>query len=84
MYPGSEPAKSRAYLDALPIPGKLRLGDVSKAMARIIELSTLPEPPLRLILGQDCLAMARMQIKLVVDDLEAYEAWSYDQLEAVA
>ena len=81
-YPDGEPTKARAYLDALPIQGQsLRLGDTNKAIPRIIELSMLHNPPLRLLLGKDCLAMARTQIKHVANDLEAYESWSEDQLE---
>ena len=81
MYPDGSAAKARAFLDALPVPGQLRLGDVRKAVTRIIELSRLPEPPMRLFLGQDALATAQLQLKFVADDLKAYESWSEDLLE---
>ena len=80
-YPDGNPTKIRAFLEAMAAQGQVRVGDVRKASAKIIELSTLPEPPMRLFLGQDALGTTRLQLKSVADDLEKYEAWSEDLLE---
>jgi hypothetical protein len=76
-------AQTRGYLDALPIPGKLRLGDVNKLIPKLFELTRLSAPPQKLILGLDGVTLTRQQLKLVADDLAAYEAWSEDLLEPI-
>ena len=47
-----------------------------------MELAALERPPMHLFLGRDCVEMARAQVGEVGAELEAYEAWSEDQLEA--
>jgi hypothetical protein len=60
------------------------LCDVEKGIPKMFELTRLPAPPLRLILGPDAVVGVRKQLKLVADDLAAYEAWSDDLLEPEA
>ena len=66
----------RTYLDNMSKPGSEGFGDLNKVIVMIFELSTLPEPPLRLFLGTDVIQGTRKQMDLVVTDLVAYEKWS--------
>ena len=65
----------------LPSRGVSASGDVVKAVQKIYELSCLPHPPLRLVLGKDSLAGARRQLQLVTGDIDTYETWSDDLME---
>ena len=59
----------------------VKIGDVNKAVAKIYEISQLPEPPLRVVFGKDCIRLARAQLELVKRDVDASEAWSEDLQE---
>ena len=63
---------------ALSSLGDLKLGDPSKGVKKIYELSSLADPPLRLALGKDAIDYIRSQQKVVTADLEKYESWSDD------
>lgn len=70
-------AMIRKALSSLADPG-LKLGDPSKGVKKIYELSNLSDPPLRLALGKDAIDGIRNQQQGVTADLEKYESWSDD------
>lgn len=53
-------------------------GDPEKAVKAVLRLAELPNPPLRLPLGQDCVKMYKEKIASLVADVESYESWSDD------
>ncbi|TCD70180.1 hypothetical protein EIP91_004650 [Steccherinum ochraceum] len=53
-------------------------GDPMKAVAKWYEVAQLPDPPMRLVLGQDAIAMVRAQIETLTKDVDASESWSKD------
>ena len=57
---------------------KLGFSDTTKAVQKIYELSELPNPPLRLLLGKDINKLAREYIAQLTQEADAYEAWSDD------
>jgi len=59
---------------AASTPGR----DVSMAAAKIYQLSTLPEPPTRLIIGKDAIGLIRDQFKSILGDIDQFESWSDD------
>jgi hypothetical protein len=79
--PAGVPARTRDFLDAITVPGKLHMSNLGKMVDRIYEASLLARPPLRLFLGKDTLDGVRSQRKLVGADLEAYASWSEELLE---
>lgn len=52
--------------------------DASRAVAKIIELSRLPSPPLHFPLGKDAIAAVREKVKTLTEEIDAYESWSDD------
>ncbi|KAI0370726.1 NAD-P-binding protein [Pilatotrama ljubarskyi] len=52
------------------------LGDSAKAARALYRLSELPNPPLRLLLGKESLAIARDKIASLSAEVEQYAAWS--------
>jgi len=71
--PGSPIVVSREYMSA-----KEQTGDPNKAVAKWFELAELPNPPLRLVLGQDAIGIVRAQIARLTQDVNAKEDWSKD------
>ncbi|TBU27432.1 NAD(P)-binding protein [Dichomitus squalens] len=57
---------------------KLGLGDPAKGVEKIYELSRLPNPPLRLLLGKDANHMVREWLAQVTKEIDEYESWSDD------
>ena len=57
---------------------ELKLGDPNKGVNKIFELSSLSDPPLRLVLGKDAISYIRSQQTVITTDLEKYESWSDD------
>ena len=54
-----------------------RMGaDPVKAVQRIYELSLLPNPPFRLVLGKDSVTAIKAQVKKIEEDVLKYENWS--------
>ena len=53
-------------------------GDLQKAVAKIHELGSLDNPPLRLPLGKDAVQAFRAQIASVTANVDLYESWSED------
>jgi hypothetical protein len=51
-------------------------GDPKKAVQAMYNVTTLADPPLRLLLGKDCIANTRAKVKRLVGDIDKYEAWS--------
>ena len=58
--------------------GQKRLGfqDTEKGVQKIYELSELPNPPLRLLLGKDVNHFVRQYIAQLTQEADAYETWS--------
>ena len=54
------------------------LGDPAKAVRELYRLSELQAPPLRLVLGKDCLDICREKMAAVLKDVEDYASWSKD------
>ena len=75
--PGLPAIALREFVDKVD-SAQITLGDPDKAAMKSFELSQLPDPPLRLVLGQDALAMVRAQIGKLVKDADASEDWSKD------
>ncbi len=74
--PSTSPAAAiRKALEHLDDPGN-KLGDPLKAIQKIYELSSLPQPPLRLMLGQDAITYVRSHLQRVSADADGYESWS--------
>ena len=75
--------QTRKFIDVTtqPTRGEVPSGDTRKAAKRIHELSLLPEPPLRLILGKDALGYVRTQVQMMTENFDAYESWSEDLME---
>ena len=48
----------------------------AKAVERIYDLSLLPNPPLRLILGKDAVEGVKKQIQSLEEDVTRYGSWS--------
>lgn len=60
----------------------MKLGDPTKAVAKIWELAALADPPLRLLLGKDAFMHVRGQLESVTTEIAKYESWSDDLQEA--
>ena len=52
--------------------------DPAKASTKIYELSQLPNPPLRLPLGKEAVAIIKSALTGIVAEIEPYESWSDD------
>ncbi|CAL1712882.1 unnamed protein product [Somion occarium] len=61
---------------ALPDEKLMKQADTSKGVQKIYDLSLLPNPPLRLPLGKDAVAMVRGEAKSILEDAAKYESWS--------
>ncbi|KAI0668252.1 hypothetical protein C8Q78DRAFT_993729 [Trametes maxima] len=55
---------------------ELKQADPAKAVAKIIELGRLENPPLRFAVGKDSIVSIRGKLKKVEEELDAYESWS--------
>lgn len=53
-------------------------GDPAKAVAKVYELSKLPDPPMRLALGKETVSTFRDVMKGIAADVDKYESWSED------
>ncbi|TFK34808.1 NAD(P)-binding protein [Crucibulum laeve] len=63
-------------------PGaNILIGDTEKYTTAVYELSTLPAPPTRLVLGKEAIKRARNKIENVQREIDEYEDWSEDLLE---
>ncbi|KAI1793786.1 NAD(P)-binding protein [Ganoderma leucocontextum] len=51
-------------------------GDPKKGVQKVYELSTLPNPPLRLLLGKDINQYVRQYIAQLTKEVDEYAAWS--------
>ncbi len=80
LGPTSGFLKATAGLAELEKPD-FKTGDPKKGAQKIYKLSTLENPPLRLVLGQDALFSARTHLQEVVKEVEEYESWSADVRE---
>ena len=78
--PNGPAAKGREAIDAATGLGAKK-GDVRKAVRKMYELTTLENPPFRLILGLDSIAGVQFQIGRLQTDLDAYSSWSTDLME---
>ena len=54
------------------------MSDASKAMEAVYKVAILTDPPLRLPLGKDILAMIRNKQEMTALTLEKYSEWSGD------
>jgi hypothetical protein len=77
LTPTSGLVKVHEFFGHIEQPGT-KLGDAQKGAAKIYELSTLADPPMRLILAKDSIRFVRMQLDSVTADLKEYESWSED------
>ena len=50
--------------------------DPAKAVQRIYDLSLLPNPPLRFVLGKDAVATVKEELKSLGEEVAKYESWS--------
>ena len=57
-------------------PGYNVNGDAAKAAQVLYRLSKLENPPLRLVLGEDCVELARSKISRFSAEVEVYASWS--------
>ena len=51
-------------------------GDPLKAVQRIYDLSLVPSPPFRFVIGKDAIASTRAEIKSITEEVNKYESWS--------
>ncbi|KAI0631460.1 NAD-P-binding protein [Trametes polyzona] len=61
-----------------PVEADLHPGDVTKAVAKIIALARLPNPPLHFPLGKDAIGFIREKIKKFEEEIHEYGSWSDD------
>ena len=54
-----------------------KIGDVGRAVKRIYEIAEHPNPPLRVVLGDDAIELVRAQLELVRKDVDGSVAWSH-------
>lgn len=52
--------------------------DLEKGVAKIYQLSTLENPPLHLVFGNDAYEATRKQIALLTKEMDEYESWSQE------
>lgn len=72
--PGLPAVVFRDYL----AKGDHTVGDPKKCVAKWFELSELPDPPMRLVLGKDAIGMVRTHLENITKDVDAREDWSSD------
>lgn len=80
LAPTSGFIKETAQFAELAKPD-FKTGDAYKASQKLYELSTVENPPLRLVLGQDAIGSARGHLEGVLNEITAYESWSADLRE---
>lgn len=80
LAPTSGFIKETAQFAELAKPD-FKTGDAYKASQKLYELSTVENPPLRLVLGQDAIGSARGHLEGVLNEITAYESWSADLSE---
>ena len=56
--------------------GHRMAADPAKAIQRIYDLSLLPDPPFRFVLGKDAIATVKEELKGIEEDVMKYESWS--------
>ena len=56
--------------------GHRMAADPAKAIQRIYDLSLLPNPPFRFVLGKDAIATVKEELKGIEEDVMKYESWS--------
>ena len=56
-------------------------GDPIKAAVKILAVALVPNPPLRLVLGQHAVKNIRSQMHSILVDVDSYETWSEDLME---
>ena len=71
----------KAIIDTHSTGSTVKIGDVSKAAKKVYELSEMPQPPLRVILGKDAAGALHQQLELIRKDLEISERWAGDLQE---
>lgn len=52
------------------------LSDPKLAIERFYELASLENPPMRLVLGKDCIVGVRRKLKSMAGEVDTYESWS--------
>ena len=73
-------AQGRMIIEAAQDPS-IKHGDAQKTVKKIFELSLLENPPFRLFLGQDTLAVIPPYVNQVLAELREYGSWSEDLKE---
>ena len=80
MTPTSGFAQIAAQLGNLLKP-ETKLGDAKRGAQKLYDLSSIKNPPLRLLLGQDAIAIARQHLQAISKEIDAYESWSAELRE---
>ncbi|KAI0643336.1 NAD-P-binding protein, partial [Trametes meyenii] len=62
--------------DHYDTPASMNPADASKAVAKIIEVTKVANPPLRFAIGKDSIGLIREKVKSLTADVDAYESWS--------
>ncbi|KAI0666618.1 NAD-P-binding protein, partial [Trametes maxima] len=57
-------------------PASMNPADASKAIAKIIEVTKVANPPLRFAIGKDSIGLIREKVKSLTADIDEYESWS--------
>ena len=78
--PGSVVVKLREMVQASSSPD-VPSGDVRKGAAKIFELTLVPNPPMRLLLGKYAVDGTRSQMRSILAEADAYEEWSEDLMQ---
>ncbi|GJE91665.1 NAD(P)-binding protein [Phanerochaete sordida] len=78
------PRQAREYFDTTWDPSRpTRIGDVTKAVARIYEVSAMEHIPSRLFLGNDSVASVRSKLQRLAAEADESEQWAQGLLEDV-
>ncbi|GJE91646.1 SDR family oxidoreductase [Phanerochaete sordida] len=71
--------ETRKGIEMLWDPSRpILVGDTNKVVNKFWEASLLPNPPLRLFLGQDGRERVKAKVEKLITDFESYESWSND------
>ncbi|KAI0668233.1 NAD-P-binding protein, partial [Trametes maxima] len=62
--------------DHYDTPASMNPADASKAVAKIIEVTKVANPPLRFAIGKDSIGLIREKVKSLTANVDAYESWS--------
>ncbi|KAI0667103.1 NAD-P-binding protein [Trametes maxima] len=62
--------------DHYDTPASMNPADAAKAVAKIIEVTKVANPPLRFVIGKDSIGLIREKVKSLTADVDAYESWS--------